>query len=101
MTTSKQAVFTETHDMSLTVSDLERLLPKVESIKKINKNNDIYCFLCFDKEFSICIKELRQRKLGSFQLPVLILEFSGYSNNEAVFKQFMNEFFKTFQRGGG
>ncbi len=101
MLSLNQPVLTQTHEMSLTISDLERLLPKVKNIENINKNNDLYDFLCCEKKISIEIKEVRDKKLGSINFPVLILQFNSYTDDEVIFKTFMSEFFKTFQREGG
>lgn len=101
MNTSDSSFLSETREMSLTLSDFERLLPKVESVINVNKNNNLYDFFYKNQEVKISLERFSERKIASITLPVIFLRFEMMTTNKALFEEFMGEFFKTFQRGGG
>ena len=101
MAISDPSPLSQTHEMSLTLADFERLLPKVENIKNINKNNNLYRFNYLNEVLEITLERFTERKIASLSLSVIFIRFEMKSSNQSVFNDFMEQFFKTFQRGGG
>ena len=94
-------VHTVTREMAVTHREFFRLLPRVLPDNPVHTGDNTAVIPLHGGEIHIMLAAESERRLGSLTLPVTLvtLHFSGFEAD--AIDDFLERFYRTFQKGGG